>query len=130
SGERLRLGGGEVEAIASPGHTPEHLSYVLRRAAGPPLLFSGGSLIVGGAARTDLIAPEQTEPLTRAQYTTITRAFAALPDETLLLPTHGGGSFCSAGTNGDRTSTLGHERATNPLLALSGEESFDAWFPQ
>ena len=129
AGERLRLGGYEVEAIASPGHTPEHLSYVLRRQSRPPLLFSGGSLIVGGAARTDLIAPDQTEALTRAQYTTITRAFSTLPDETVLLPTHGGGSFCSTGVGGERTSTLGRERATNPLLLLPNEDAFVNWFP-
>ena len=129
AGERIPLAGREVEAIASPGHTPEHLSYVLRSPGGPPLLFSGGSLIVGGAARTDLIAADRTVALTRAQYLTITTAFAALPDETLLLPTHGPGSFCSAGGAGDRTSTLGRERATNPILSLATEEAFVNWFP-
>ncbi|HLZ69954.1 MAG TPA: MBL fold metallo-hydrolase [Dehalococcoidia bacterium] len=130
AGQRVRLAGVEVEAIASPGHTPEHLSHLLRRPAGPPLLFSGGSLLAGGAARTDLIAPEQTEALTRAQYATITTAFAALPDETLLLPTHGGGSFCSAGAGAERTSTLGRERASNLLLAVPDVEMFVRDFPR
>lgn len=129
AGETLRLDGVEVAAVASPGHTPEHLAYVLRNGGGPPRLFSGGSLIVGGAARTDLIAPELTEELTRAQYRTITRAFAGLPDETLLLPTHGNGSFCSAGSGNDRTSTLGAERAHNPLLSFTDEDAFAKWFP-
>ncbi|HXK33462.1 MAG TPA: MBL fold metallo-hydrolase, partial [Dehalococcoidia bacterium] len=128
-GETLQVDGVELTAVGSPGHTPEHLAYVLRAASGPPRLFSGGSLIVGGAARTDLIAPEMTEPLTRAQYRTITSAFADLPDETLLLPTHGGGSFCSAGEGGGRTSTLGAERAHNPLLAFTDEDEFTRWFP-
>ena len=129
SGARLALGGREVEVIASPGHTPEHVSYVFRGPAGPPALFSGGSLLAGGAARTDLIAPDQTEALTRAQYRTLTTAFAALPDETRLYPTHGGGSFCSAGGSGERTSTLGRERATNPLLAYPDEDTFTRDFP-
>jgi len=129
TGARLRLAGCEVEVIASAGHTPEHLSYVVHAPAGPPALFSGGSLMVGGAARTDLIAPDQTEPLTRAQYRTLQQAFAALPDDTLLYPTHGGGSFCSAGGGGERTSTLGRERATNPLLAIPDEETFVRTFP-
>jgi glyoxylase-like metal-dependent hydrolase (beta-lactamase superfamily II)/rhodanese-related sulfurtransferase len=128
-GTCLRLGKREVEVIASPGHTPEHLSYVIRGPAGAPALFSGGSLLVGGAARTDLIDPEQTDALTRAQYRTLTRAFATLPDETRLYPTHGGGSFCSAGGGHDRTSTLGRERATNPLLAYPNEEMFAREFP-
>src|SRR5581483_5775083 len=110
---RFALDGIAVEAVGSPGHTPEHLSYVLRAAASPPALFSGGSLIVGGAARTDLVSDEMTEALTHAQYRTLRDAFATLPDETALYPTHGAGSFCSAGTGGTRTSTLGAERATN-----------------
>jgi hydroxyacylglutathione hydrolase len=127
-GGRVALGGVEVEVIASPCHTPEHVSYVPRGRAGPPALFSGGSLIVGGAARTDLIAADQTDALTRAQYRTLTTAFAALPDATLLYPTHGGGSFCSTGSGGDRVSTLGRERAANPLLAYD-EETFVRLFP-
>jgi glyoxylase-like metal-dependent hydrolase (beta-lactamase superfamily II) len=120
----------QIEPIASPGHTPEHMSYVLRRASGPPVLFSGGSIIVGGAARTDLIAPERTEELTRDQHRTLRRAFASLPDETLLYPTHGGGSFCSAGAGGgERWSTLGRERADNPALSIEDEEEFVRWFP-
>lgn len=128
-GQSLRLDGCEATALASAGHTPEHLSYAYRTASGPPLLFSGGSLIVGGAARTDLISAAMTEPLTRAQFQTLHRAFSGLPDETLLYPTHGGGSFCSTGAGQDRTSTLGRERRENPLLSLSDEDEFVAWFP-
>ena len=129
AGDRVQIVDVEVEAIASPGHTPEHLSYVVRRSGSPPLLLSGGALIVGGAARTDLIAPDLTEELTRAEFRTLRGAFRALPDETILLPTHGAGSFCSVGSGGDRTSTLGRERAANPLLLMEDEEEFVRWFP-
>jgi len=129
AGDRLRLGGAEFEAVASPGHTPEHVSYVLRAERLPPSLFSGGALIVGGAARTDLIAPEMTEELTRAQHRTLRGAFTSLPDETLVYPTHGGGSFCSAGAGSDRSSTLGAERASNQAMAVEDEEQFVRWFP-
>jgi glyoxylase-like metal-dependent hydrolase (beta-lactamase superfamily II)/rhodanese-related sulfurtransferase len=128
-GQSLQLSGCDVSALASPGHTPEHLSYAFRNASGPPLLFSGGSLIVGGAARTDLITPDMTESLTRSQFRTLRQAFVALPDETLLYPTHGGGSFCSTGTGGERMSTLGRERSENPLLSRTDEEEFVRWFP-
>jgi len=128
-GDSIHTELGAVTAVASPGHTPEHSSYAFRPSGSPPMLFSGGSLLVGGAARTDLISPEATSGLTRAQYRTITSAFSDLPDETLLLPTHGGGSFCSTGAGGERTSTLGLERRTNPLLAHSNEEEFVSWFP-
>jgi len=127
--ERWAIDGLEIEGLASPGHTPEHMSYVIRAGSEPPALFSGGSLIVGGAARTDLIASEMTEPLTRAQFRTLKTAFSALPDETWLFPTHGGGSFCSTGAGDERSSTLGAERASNPLLAFDNEDEFTAWFP-
>lgn len=128
-GQTVTLGGAEITIIGSPGHTPEHVSYVMRTASSPPLLFSGGSLIVGGAARTDLISPEMTETLSRAQFRTLHQAFSVLPDETLLLPTHGGGSFCSTGASGERASTLGQERRDNPLLAMRDEDEFVTWFP-
>ena len=129
AGQKLDLSGVQVECIASAGHTPEHLSYLLRSERQAPALFSGGALIVGGAARTDLISSEMTEPLTRSEFRTLTTAFTALGDETGLYPTHGGGSFCSAGARGPRTSTLGEERARNPLLQIDDEEEFVRWFP-
>jgi rhodanese-related sulfurtransferase len=84
---------------------------------------------VGGAARTDLVAKDMTEPLTRALFAT-RRAFDDLPDETVVLPTHGVGSFCSTGSGDSRTSTLGAERDANPVLAFEGDEdAFVRWFP-
>lgn len=130
-GERLDVGEVEIEVRATPGHTPEHVAYVVRgRDVGaPPLLCSGGALIAGGAARTDLLGPGLTDPLTRAQFHTIHEAFADLPDDTVLLPTHGAGSFCSSGSPRDAT-TLGAERATNPLIAETDEERFVRSWPQ
>lgn len=128
AGERVAFSGIEIEAVASPGHTPEHTAYVARPARGPAALFSGGSLIVGGAARTDLVAPDLTESLTRAQFDTLRHAYASLPDDTRLLPTHGSGSFCSAGGSGDSTSTLGAERAHNVAMRIGDEGEFARWF--
>lgn len=129
-GADVRLDGAEVDVLGSPGHTAEHLSYALRIPGREPMLFSGGSLIVGGAGRTDLIAREMTDRLSRAQLQTLGEAFRELPDETVLYPTHGGGSFCSTGSGEERTSTLGKERKTNPLLDWRGDEDeFVQWFP-
>jgi glyoxylase-like metal-dependent hydrolase (beta-lactamase superfamily II)/rhodanese-related sulfurtransferase len=128
AGERLDLGGMEVEVLGTPGHAPEHLSYVFRRGDdSAPVLFCGGSLIVGGAARTDLAGPELTERLTRQAFETLQHAFADLPDETPVMPTHGGGSFCSAGSGTKHTSTLGEERTGNPLLSMSDREFLESW---
>jgi hydroxyacylglutathione hydrolase len=127
-GERLDLDDVEVEILSTPGHSPEHVSYVFRREGDPaPVLFSGGALIVGGAARSDLAGPELTDHLTRHQFETLQRAFSDLPDETMLKPTHGGGSFCSAGSGKKHTSTLGEERATNRLLSMGEKEFLSTW---
>ncbi|MFC7616431.1 rhodanese-like domain-containing protein [Actinokineospora soli] len=88
-------------------------------------MFTGGSLLVGAAARTDLVAPERTEELARRQYASL-RRLAELPDEVAVWPTHGAGSFCSAPPGARRTSTVGAERATNPLLRAGSEDEFVA----
>lgn len=121
-GDELDLGGLTLRVIATPGHTPEHLAYLLADQGRPMALFSGGTLMAGGAARTDLLSPGQTEPLARAAYQSITRRLLTLPDDLAVFPTHGGGSFCAAAPGGDRTTTIGRERASNPLLAGGADE--------
>lgn len=124
-GDEADLGGLMLRALATPGHTGEHVAYQLLD--GPRLLgvFTGGSLLVGAAARTDLVSPEQTEPLARAQYASL-RRLATLPEPTAVWPTHGAGSFCSAPPGSERTTTIGREKATNPLLAAPDEDTFVA----
>lgn len=124
-GDEVDLGGLTLQAWATPGHTDEHLAYLLRDGAHLVGVFSGGSLIVGSAARTDLLGPERTDELTRAQYRSLQR-LAQLPGDTALWPTHGAGSFCSGPPGAQRTSTIGAERATNALLALDDEDAFVA----
>ncbi|HLI38869.1 MAG TPA: rhodanese-like domain-containing protein [Streptosporangiaceae bacterium] len=126
-GDELDLGGLRLTALATPGHTPAHLSYLLSDGDRPAGVFTGGALIVGGVARTDLLGPDRTEELTRAAYRSLAGRLLALPDDTPVWPTHGPGSFCSAGGTGRRTSTIGQEKAANPLLAgVAGEEEFTA----
>jgi hydroxyacylglutathione hydrolase len=123
--DEVDLGGLTLRALATPGHTDEHLSFLLldgRREIG---VFTGGSLIVGGAARTDLVAADRTEELARAQYRSL-RRLAELPDATAVWPTHGGGSYCSAPSGAKRISTIGAEKAANPLLAAPDEDTFAA----
>jgi hydroxyacylglutathione hydrolase len=121
--EELELGGLVLRAVATPGHTPEHLAWLLLDGGQPLALFSGGALLVGGVARTDLISPDQTEPLTRAAWRSLQR-LAALPDDLPVYPTHGAGSFCSTPGEAERTTTIAAERAHNPLLAAPDEQAF------
>lgn len=125
-GEEVDLGGLTLRALATPGHTPEHLSLLLLDGAAPAAVFTGGALLPGGVARTDLIATDQTEPLTRALYRSIRERLLTLPDATPVYPTHGAGSFCSTPAGGERITTIGRERETNPLLWSPDEESFVA----
>ncbi|HWH32097.1 MAG TPA: rhodanese-like domain-containing protein [Egibacteraceae bacterium] len=122
-GGELDAGGITVRALGTPGHTPEHLSYLLSDGARPLAVFTGGTLIPGGVARPDLLGPEHTESLARAAYHSV-RRLLALPDALPVYPTHGPGSFCSAGGGGKRVSTIGEERAANPLLRAATEEEF------
>jgi rhodanese-related sulfurtransferase len=112
-----------LTVLATPGHTPEHVSFLLRAADGPGHLFSGGSLINGGAARTDLAGTDRTPALTRAQYASL-RRFAELPGGTWLHPTHGAGSFCSVGPTPGGLRTLAEELASNELAAAGDADTF------
>ena len=123
-GEEVDLGGLRLRALATPGHTPEHLSYLLLDGSRPVALFSGGSLLVGAVARTDLIAPERTEELARALWRSLQERILDLPDDLCVYPTHGAGSFCSAPAGASRTTTIGAEKAANPLLAVPDEDAF------
>ncbi|MGP3776594.1 rhodanese-like domain-containing protein [Streptomyces sp. SDT5-1] len=105
-----------LAAVATPGHTPHHTTYVLAERGGPVAAFTGGSLLIGTVGRPDLVDPRLTEELARAQHASARRLADALPDATAVLPTHGFGSFCSsAQADGDAT-TIGQERTTNAAL--------------
>lgn len=119
--EEVDLGGLTLRALATPGHTDEHLSFALLD--GPTVLgvFSGGSLLIGSAARVDLVDPARVDELARAQYRSLHR-LAALGDEAELWPTHGGGSFCSTAAPAGTASTIGAERAANRLLLLDEDD--------
>jgi glyoxylase-like metal-dependent hydrolase (beta-lactamase superfamily II)/rhodanese-related sulfurtransferase len=123
-GEEVDLGGLTLRALATPGHTPEHLAYLLLDGSTPLALFSGGSLLVDAVGRTDLIAADQTESLARQLWRSLQERVLALPDDLPVYPTHGAGSFCSAPADGSRTTTIGRERLANPLLASPDEDAF------
>lgn len=125
-GDEVRIGDLRFVARAAPGHTFEHLAWEARAegSPAPEAVFTGGSLLVGSAGRSDLLGDEYAEELARHQYRTI-RGLAALPPDTLVMPTHGAGSFCvSTAPSAARTSTIGVELATNVALLAGDEEAF------
>lgn len=122
-GDEVDLGGLTLRALATPGHTDEHLSFLLLDGSRELGVFTGGSMIVDSAARTDLLGADRAEELARAQYRSL-RRLTELPDTTAVWPTHGAGSFCSAPPGAERTSTIGKQKQTNPLLAAPDEDTF------
>lgn len=122
----IDLGAFQIRIMTTPGHTHEHISFLLVEPDGktPSALFSGGALIVGGAARTDLLGHEHTLGLAHDLYHTIHHKLLKLPDEVNVFPTHGAGSFCVAPASSDRTTTIGRERLTNALARQQSEEEF------
>jgi hydroxyacylglutathione hydrolase len=123
-GDEIDLGRWRLRTLATPGHTPEHVAYLLTSGDGPRAVFTGGSLLVGAVARTDLIDPADTDGLTRALWRSINRELLSLPDDVAVFPTHGAGSFCAAADSGHRWTTIGDERRRNPLLQVPDEDTF------
>ncbi|WP_433271989.1 MBL fold metallo-hydrolase [Actinosynnema sp. CS-041913] len=123
-GDVFEVGSMTVTALATPGHTEHHLAYVVTH-DGRQAVFSGGSLLFGSVGRTDLVAPDKTADLTRAQYRSARTLAGHARKDATLHPTHGFGSFCSSGpATGADASTIGEQRATNHALTDEDEQHF------
>ncbi|MFG2333622.1 rhodanese-like domain-containing protein [Streptomyces sp. NPDC048604] len=126
-GDELPVDEGLVlRAMATPGHTPHHTAYVLAEAGRPVAVFTGGSLLVGTVGRPDLVEPRLTEALAHAQHASAHRLAAELPDDTAVLPTHGFGSFCSAGASAAGAdaspTTIGEQTKVNEALLKDADD--------
>ncbi len=108
-----------IRALATPGHTHTHLAFLLEHQGEVVAVFSGGSLLYGSTGRPDLLGPDHTERLVHDQWSTAQRLASLVPAAAALYPTHGFGSFCSASQSDVSASTIGAERASNPVLLLS-----------
>ncbi len=115
-----------LRALATPGHTFSHLSYVLEAGGKVSAVFTGGSLLYGSTGRPDLLGPASTGTLARAQYASAQRLASELPESAEIFPTHGFGSFCAATQAQAAASTIGREKLLNPALTLSEQAYVDA----
>jgi hydroxyacylglutathione hydrolase len=123
-----------IRVAATPGHTFNHLAYVLEAAGEVAGVFTGGSLLFGSTGRTDLLGADHAAVLARAQYASAWRLARELPDRTAVFPTHGFGSFCAATQAEAASSTIGREKLSNTALTLDEEAyvaallaGLDAW---
>ncbi|RAX44324.1 MBL fold metallo-hydrolase [Arthrobacter sp. AQ5-06] len=123
-GGTVQVGRLTVKAVATPGHTHHHLSYVVSDGEDQSV-FSGGSLLYGSVGRTDLVSGEDTEKLTHAQYSSVRRLAAEARPDAALYPTHGFGSFCSSGpASGVYRSTIAEQQGTNHAFTDPDEDHF------
>ena len=134
-GEVFKVGNIELKAVHTPGHTPEHMVYLVTDLGGgadePMAMLSGDFLFVGDAGRPDLL--EQASGLegtqeqgARALYRSL-RKVSGMPCHVQVLPAHGAGSACGKALGSVPQSTFGYEEKFNPALKLaleSGEEEF------
>ena len=123
-GQIIHVGALSVTAVATPGHTHTHLSYIVREGS-TEAVFSGGSLLYGSVGRTDLVAPADTVGLTHDQYASVRRLVHQAEHDASLFPTHGFGSFCSSGpATGAGASSVGEQVTANHALTDADEEHF------
>jgi hydroxyacylglutathione hydrolase len=115
-----------LRALATPGHTFNHLSYVLEAGGQVAGVFTGGSLLFGSTGRPDLLGPASTPALARAQHASARRLARELPDSAEIFPTHGFGSFCAATQALSTASTIGREKHVNPALTLDEQAYVEA----
>ena len=126
-GDVVELGNTLVTAIATPGHAPAHHAYAVadrRRGTDEPwLVFSGDSLLIGDVGRPDLHVAGDAHGQARLLHASLQRLLE-LPDHVVLYPSHYAGSVCGRGLSGNPISSIGFERAHNPMLAFADADAF------
>ena len=126
-GDTLEAGGLCLCALHTPGHTPEHVSFVVSSAGEahkPFAVFTGDTLFVGEVGRPDLIGGGTEERLARQLYRSLFEKLLPLGDEVEIYPAHGEGSPCGGNIGDRRTSTIGYERLHNAKLRARSEDEF------
>jgi hydroxyacylglutathione hydrolase len=133
-GDAFSVGYIQFRAVHTPGHTPEHLSYLVRDAGGGAAddiaLVSGDFVFVGDVGRPDLLERAAgmagvMKPSARAQFASIQREFRPLPEFLQVWPAHGAGSACGKSLGDVPVSTVGYELRTNrSIQAASDEQTF------
>jgi hydroxyacylglutathione hydrolase len=117
----------QLSVLATPGHTDTHLAYLLEIEGRAVAAFTGGSLLYGSTGRPDLLGAAMTGPLVHAQWRSARRLATEAADATLVMPTHGFGSFCAAQPAEQVVeSTIGREKQANPVLRLGENDYVEA----
>lgn len=132
NGDVIRVGNIKLEVVHTPGHTPEHISFLLTDEGGgahvPMGIFTGDFVFVGSIGRPDLLESAagvvgSAETGARQLYHSM-RRFRELPDHLQIWPAHGAGSACGKGLGAIPSSTVGYEKLFNPALQFDDEQRF------
>ncbi|HXX41426.1 MAG TPA: MBL fold metallo-hydrolase, partial [Chthoniobacterales bacterium] len=126
-GDRFEFGEVLITAKHTPGHTPEHISYLLADADVPDEpwgILTGDSLFVSSAGRPDLLGEKHTKQLAEQQFHTLRDFYLQMPDHVMIYPNHGAGSPCGADIGARLTSTIGYERRHNKFLQFDDVQKF------
>lgn len=124
--ETVTLGDLTLEILHTPGHTPEHISILVREPGQPVKLLTGDTLFVGAVGRPDLLGADQARQLANQLYDSLFERLLPLSDDIEVHPGHGAGSLCGAGIGKEPYTTIGRERRFNPLLQLASKPAFIA----
>ena len=126
-GDQFTLGDTVITVKHTPGHTPEHISFLLAErdhAETPWGVVTGDSLFVSSAGRPDLLGESETEKLAKQQFHTLRDFYLKLPDSVIIYPAHGNGSPCGADIGDRLSSTIGYERRFNSFLQFDDVKAF------
>jgi hydroxyacylglutathione hydrolase len=123
----MRFGNVRIVAMHTPGHTSEHISFLVhdeQRGDYPMALLSGDFVFVGSLGRPDLLGEAAKQRLAGQLYDSVHKRLEKLPDGVEIHPAHGAGSMCGSGMSERPQSTLGYERACNFFFREQGRERF------
>ncbi len=122
--EEIILGDIRLEAWHTPGHTPEHVMWVVFEAEKPAAAFTGDFLFFNSVGRPDLLGNLHTAQLAEALYHSVFSILPQLPDSLIIYPAHGAGSLCGKLIGKEDSSTLGIQRKTNLYLREMSKEKW------
>jgi glyoxylase-like metal-dependent hydrolase (beta-lactamase superfamily II)/rhodanese-related sulfurtransferase len=125
-GEMFSIGGLQLQAIHTPGHTLESTCYLLRDESSKPYcIFTGDTLFVGDVGRPDLFSGNLgKEELASLMYDSLQQKIKTLPEDVIVYPAHGPGSSCGKSLGKETFSTIGAQKANNYALADMSREEF------
>ena len=131
NGDVIKVGNIKIAVLHTPGHTPEHISFLVTDTAAsdkPIMIFTGDFVFVGDIGRPDLLEKAAgitgTQEIGARQMFNSLKLFKELPDHVQVWPGHGAGSACGKSLGAVPSSTVGYEKLVNWAMKLENEEEF------